>query len=64
MASTQLSTNITIRVSGKLRTQFHKKAERHGTPSEVLREIVLAFVEDRLVIQPPAKPKESLYHVP
>lgn len=51
---------LTVRVSGKVHTAFHRKAERYGKPSDILREIIDAFLDDRLVIQPNPK-KESLY---
>ena len=53
---------MTVRVTDKTRTKFHDKALELGTPSEVHREIVEAFVEDRLTIQPPVIRKlEKLY---
>jgi hypothetical protein len=54
---------MTVRVTDKTRTKFHEKARKIGTPSEVHREIVEAFVEDRLTIQPPVNrnPLEKLY---
>jgi hypothetical protein len=42
--------------------KFRDKAERFGGVAEVIREMVDAFIENRLVIHPPATPKkESLY---
>lgn len=62
MATTKLkSAFLVVRVTDKTRTKFHTKAQKHGNPSEVLREIVEAFNDDRLTIQPPATRKESLY---
>jgi hypothetical protein len=62
MATTKIkSAYLVVRVTDKTRTKFHSKAFKHGTPSSVLREIVEAFNEDRLVIQPPVTRKESLY---
>lgn len=55
-----LNTHMTLRVSQRVRTSFNRKAERFGKPSEVLRELIDAFIDDRLVIQPNPK-KESLY---
>lgn len=57
------SAYLTVRVSDKTRTKFHAKAKKFGTPSEVLRELVDAFIEDRVTIQPPVNrnPKENLY---
>lgn len=57
------SAYLTVRVSDKTRLKFHAKAKKFGTPSEVLRELVDAFIEDRVTIQPPVtgNPKEKLY---
>ena len=55
-----LDTHMTLRVSQRVRTAFNRKAERFGKPSEVLRELIDAFIDDRLVIQPTPR-KESLY---
>ncbi len=55
---------LSVRVTGKTRTKFHEKARKLGKPSEVHREIVEAFVENRLTIQPPVNnrnPLEKLY---
>lgn len=62
MASTKLkSAFLVVRITPKARTKFHKKAERYGKPSDVLREIVEAFNDDRITIHPPVNPKENLY---
>jgi hypothetical protein len=53
---------IYVRVTPEAKKQFHDKAARFGTPSEVLRELVLGFIEDRVTIVPPADKKESLYN--
>ncbi len=64
MATTKLKSKfLVVRVTDKTRTKFHSKAQRYGNPSDVLREIVEAFNDDRLVIQPPVTRKESLYVV-
>ena len=57
------SAYLTVRVADKTRTKFHAKARRFGTPSEVLRELIDAFIEDRVTINPPVtgNPKENLY---
>jgi Arc/MetJ-type ribon-helix-helix transcriptional regulator len=55
------STFISVRVTPDLHQEFHDKASRYGSSSEVLREIVKAFIEDRLVIKKPVTVKESLY---
>lgn len=52
--------HITFRVNNKTRIAFNRKAQKYGIPSDVLRELVQAFLDDRLVIQPDPK-KESLY---
>jgi hypothetical protein len=58
----ELGKFITVRVTPKFHTQFHRKVKAFGAPSTVLREILLAFTEDRLVIQPNPT-KRNLYHV-
>ena len=63
MANKPLTKFLSIRLSPELHKKFHKKAEKYGVPSDVLREIVEAFIQDRLTIQPPVNVKESLYHV-
>ena len=57
------SAYLSVRLPDKTRTKFHVKAKQFGTPSEVLRELVDAFIEDRVTIQPPVNrnPKEKLY---
>ena len=57
------SAYLTVRVADRTRIKFHDKAKKFGTPSEVLRELVDAFIEDRIAIQPPVtgNPKEKLY---
>jgi hypothetical protein len=45
-----------------MRSKFHAKAQKYGVPSDVLREFIEAFLDDRLVIRPPVtREKESLY---
>jgi len=60
-ASKLKSKFLVVRVTDKTRTKFHIKAQKFGQPSDVLREIVEAFIDDRLIIQPPVTVKESLY---
>ncbi len=57
----ELGKFITVRVTPKFHTQFHRKVKAFGPPSTILREILLAFTEDRLVIQP-SPTKRNLYH--
>jgi len=52
---------LVVRVTDKTRTKFHTKAQKYGQPSDVLREIIEAFNDDRLIVQPPVNVKESLY---
>lgn len=54
---------MSVRVTDLTRAKFHAKAQSIGKPSEVHREIVEAFVEDRLTIQPPVNrnPLEKMY---
>lgn len=56
-----LNTVLTVRVSQATRRAFHAKASRYGTSADILREIIEAFVEDRLAIQPPVTSKDKLY---
>lgn len=53
---------ISVRVSAKAHKAFFRKASLFGKPSDVLRELVDAFLEDRIVIQP-SPSKRSIYHV-
>lgn len=45
--------NLTARMPRSLREGFSERARKHGLPSKVLREILAAFVESRLVIKGP-----------
>jgi len=59
---TQRSTFLTVRMHPGTHKRFRDKAARFGGVAEVIRELVEAFLDDRLVIQPPTTPKkESLY---
>lgn len=55
------SASLSVRLPTKTRTKFIVKSKDYGTPSEVLRELVDAFVEERMAIQPPVTRKEKLY---
>ena len=61
MATKPLTKFLTVRLTPNDHKAFHRKADRYGKPSDVLREIVQAFNSDRLVIRPPVIEKESLY---
>ena len=43
---------VQARIPTELRTTFFEKAQEFGGGSEVLRELVVAFVEDRVTITP------------
>ena len=56
------TTFLTVRLPQQTHIEFRAKAQRYGGVSEVLRELVTAFIEDRLTIQAPKQlKKESLY---
>jgi hypothetical protein len=55
------SAYLTVRLPSRTRTKFLLRAKNYGTPSEVLRELVDAFVEERMTIQPPVTRKEKMY---
>ncbi len=55
---------VNCRVTSALKKSFTTKATRHGKPSDVLRELIQAFADDRCTITPPVNTKEPLYHVP
>jgi len=57
------SAYLTVRVTDKTRQKFNAKAVRLTTPSDVLRELVDAFIEDRVTIQPRVirNPLEKIY---
>lgn len=58
-----LSTFLSVRVNPQTRKEFLDKAEEYGNATNVLREIIEAFVDDRLVISKPNPRKKELYHV-
>jgi len=58
--SKNLDAFISVRVTEKTLKAFQRKVTRYGKPSDVLREIIEAFCDDRIVIQPDPK-KETLY---
>lgn len=53
---------LTVRLTPQERKQFGVKADSYGGPTYVIREIVKAFIDDRLTIKPDPD-KRSLYHV-
>ena len=64
MANNKLTTFLTVRVTKKLRDRFMKKAQQYGETSDVHRELLAAFTEDRVKItSDPKKPSmEKMYH--
>ena len=52
-----------LRVTPETKMRFAQEAARFGTPSDVLRELVIGFIEGRVIIEPPTQNKESLYNV-
>jgi predicted DNA-binding protein len=52
---------MSVRMTDKTRQRFHVKASKFGQPTTVLRELIEAFIEDRLTIQAPVTRKEKLY---
>lgn len=42
---------ITVRVTDATRRAFAAKTQSLGQPSEVLRELIEAFIEDRLIVK-------------
>lgn len=53
-----------VRVTPETKAAFSAKAEQYGpdlSASDVLRELVIGFIEDRVTIIPPHDKKESLY---
>lgn len=51
---------LAIRVTPALKDGFINKAKKYGDPSDIHRELIEAFVEDRLEVKQPEN-KETLY---
>jgi hypothetical protein len=45
-------TTVNFRVPRSDRDAFWAKASAYGTPSHVLRELVMAYIDGRLIIEP------------
>lgn len=54
---------LTVRLTPKEHKEFSRKAESYGGSTSVIRELVEAFMQDRLTVIPNPE-KRSLYHVP
>ena len=59
-----LSKFMSVRLTPSDHTAFSRKAQKFGRPSDVLRELIQAFVQERLTIKPPVvtSKKDALYH--
>jgi hypothetical protein len=54
---------MSVRLTPADHTAFSRKAQKFGLPSDVLRELIQAFIQERLIIKPPVtSKKEGLYH--
>lgn len=61
--ATKLKTKfLSTRVTPETHKKFHVKSKKFGQPTQVLRDIIEAFNDERLTIQPPVTRKESIYH--
>lgn len=56
------SVHLTVRLTPQERKEFSRKAESYGGPSFVIRELINAFTDERLIVQPNPE-KRSLFHV-
>ena len=63
MATKHKSKFLTVRLEPPAHKAFHRKATEYGGVSAVLRELVTAFVEDRLTVIPNPE-RKSIYHEP
>jgi len=67
MSTTRKATKtmtIAVRVAPTVGKKFHKASAAYGGASDVLRELIAGFIEDRVKIAPPTPKREgSLYHV-
>lgn len=62
MKQPNLDKVVAARVTVQVHKKFHAKARRYGKPSDVLREMIEAFIENRLTVTP-SPTKRNLYHV-
>jgi hypothetical protein len=54
------SNTVAVRLAPSLSRTFTSMSAKYGGRSEVMRELILAFTENRLTIQPP-KLENSIY---
>jgi len=52
---------LSTRVTPETHKKFHVKSKKFGQPTQVLRDIIEAFNDGRLTVQPPVTRKESLF---
>lgn len=50
MSKSRMNMFLTVRVTESTRTRFTKKAKHYGDPGAVLRELIEAFVDDRVTL--------------
>lgn len=60
MKKVPLTRFMSVRIADSLHGEFSQKTIKYGGTSYVLREMISAFVDNRLTIKQP-KTKESLY---
>lgn len=63
MATKPKTKFLTVRLEPPAHKAFHRKATEYGGVSEVLRELIAAFVENRVTVIPNPE-RKSIYHVP
>lgn len=52
---------LNIRLPKDSRKAFVIRAKQHGSISDVLRDLVVAFAENRVTVYPPVTSKEPIY---
>lgn len=52
MKQPNLDKVVATRVTAHIHKKFHAKAGRLGRPSDVLREMIEAFIDERLTVTP------------
>ena len=55
------SASLSVRVTDSVRDKFHVKALPFGLPSDVLRELIDAFIDDRITVKP--RNRKEFFHV-
>jgi len=50
-----LDSTLSVRVTEKMQTAFHRRASRYGKPSDTLRELIQAYLDGRLTVTPPTR---------